>query len=968
MKPAAPDTAKQPATAPRVGTTPAPSVAAHATSPAWTHAGNLAVQRAVRSPGQPLPSSVRNFFEPRFGADFSQVRVHTDAAAQQSAQDINANAYTVGPNIVFGRGRFAPETEGGRRLLAHELTHTLQQTNGVSVQLSALMSHRDDPAEREAESVADNSIRAPENAAPPAIRQPATSVIQRDSGGSGKAGFGNQPHAVTDPGFGSQPPVVKQPGVSNQPGPVVKAGFGNKPRALTPKAGDEPADDKETLAEALAKAGFPQQSKARSFDIRWSPADNIERFKKIWSEEGRTGFEDYAHDLLQKMWNTGGADKTAEFADEFWNYVWKEIGGQITSDPDNQMMVGIAATIVLQQKRVKEVVEERKRFIAAFEEEARRYTREVLQQSQERVLGELKHYFGASWIRNYFNLGDDPTTQSDDRAARKALGIAAAGLVRRRDALIKANAPYRDFVRRKQSFGSEPIEAAVRDAGRDYEVFRLQVVARFPILEEISSPEIDAFRYEDAEPDDAEGQQLKTLAKMAQDGNMAGFEFIVTTVREKLSNIEKVRKEIEPGGDINIWRVPELVQGTRDRIGVKGGSAEAELIDRKFTEENRPRNESEGILGKILFWGGLVLALPTKGLSLVPFGIYEATKVGIAVHEHVKEYQTARALHGTDFGAAAISAEDPSLFWLAGDILNAGLAVINLAPLAGPAVRLFRRLAPFARLAREVQAGEAALITLKNEAHVAARLELKLGADEASAFAETVVADARAARSGKALGMTADEARMLEQAEARAVGSQSRTGYSRTLPGDEDSALAAGRMRRRARPFYANDPLKKGPGAPKTKAVFEPDPAKIDLKTLDEAKLKQFGQPTRERPWHGRLEGKGTEESAQELKRTAGGLDISDVDVVEGGVLLEQKTALNAADPKAWAQTNITEKYEKLIQLRAQIAREFPEYEQALIGFRFKGTPDPKFWDEVYNAKEALEKKYGIEIPIDTGG
>jgi outer membrane protein OmpA-like peptidoglycan-associated protein len=83
---------------------------------------------ALRGGGQPLPPSVRAFFEPRFGADFSQVRVHTDAAAQQSAQDVNANAYTAGQNIVFGTGRFAPETQEGRRLLAHELTHVVQQS------------------------------------------------------------------------------------------------------------------------------------------------------------------------------------------------------------------------------------------------------------------------------------------------------------------------------------------------------------------------------------------------------------------------------------------------------------------------------------------------------------------------------------------------------------------------------------------------------------------------------------------------------------------------------------------------------------------------------------------------------------------------------------------------------------------------------------------------------------------------
>ena len=113
----------------------------------------------------------------------------------------------------------------------------------------------------------------------------------------------------------------------------------------------------------------------------------------------------------------------------------------------------------------------------------------------------------------------------------------------------------------------KPVEDAQEQADRAYEVFRLQVIALFPILEEISSPEIHPFNNEYDEPDDPQGEQLNKLAKMAKDGNMGdGFEFIVTTVRDKLRNIEKVRDEIEPGGDINIWRVPELVQGTRDGL------------------------------------------------------------------------------------------------------------------------------------------------------------------------------------------------------------------------------------------------------------------------------------------------------------------------------------------------------------------------------------------------------------------
>jgi len=66
--------------------------------------------------------------EPRFGHDFSQVRVHSGAVAEQSAQEVNANAYTVGHNIVFAAGRFAPQTQEGQRLIAHELTHVVQQS------------------------------------------------------------------------------------------------------------------------------------------------------------------------------------------------------------------------------------------------------------------------------------------------------------------------------------------------------------------------------------------------------------------------------------------------------------------------------------------------------------------------------------------------------------------------------------------------------------------------------------------------------------------------------------------------------------------------------------------------------------------------------------------------------------------------------------------------------------------------
>jgi hypothetical protein len=85
------------------------------------------IDRVLAGSGRPLEPALRQDMEQRFGHDFSRVRVHSGAAAEQSARDVNAHAYTVGQRIVFGDGRYAPTTTEGRRLIAHELTHVLQQ-------------------------------------------------------------------------------------------------------------------------------------------------------------------------------------------------------------------------------------------------------------------------------------------------------------------------------------------------------------------------------------------------------------------------------------------------------------------------------------------------------------------------------------------------------------------------------------------------------------------------------------------------------------------------------------------------------------------------------------------------------------------------------------------------------------------------------------------------------------------------
>jgi hypothetical protein len=90
------------------------------------------VHEVLNSPGQQLDSATRALMEPRFGHDFGSVRVHTDAKAAESARAVGALAYTVGHNVVFGENKFAPATLAGRKLLGHELAHTIQQGSSSS--------------------------------------------------------------------------------------------------------------------------------------------------------------------------------------------------------------------------------------------------------------------------------------------------------------------------------------------------------------------------------------------------------------------------------------------------------------------------------------------------------------------------------------------------------------------------------------------------------------------------------------------------------------------------------------------------------------------------------------------------------------------------------------------------------------------------------------------------------------------
>lgn len=149
------------------------------------------VQAVLSGAGRPLDTQARAALEPRFGRDFSTVRVHTDARAAESARAVGALAYTVGRQIVFGAGQYNPGSRVGQRLLAHELTHTVQQDAfgaAVSSKLAVGASH--DPAEAEADRVADLVTAG---LAAPSVRAAPQALLQREA----------DPGAESEPDFNS---------------------------------------------------------------------------------------------------------------------------------------------------------------------------------------------------------------------------------------------------------------------------------------------------------------------------------------------------------------------------------------------------------------------------------------------------------------------------------------------------------------------------------------------------------------------------------------------------------------------------------------------------------------------------------------------------------------------------------------------------------------------------------------------
>ncbi len=190
-----------------------------------------AMQRS--SSGHALDRDTRSQMESRFGQNFSDVRVHTDDAATEAAQLVQAQAFTTGRDIYFGTGRFQPRSREGQKLLAHELTHVVQQRNGaVTAAMSkSVVGAAGDRFEQEANAVADWVVDGA--AIAPAISTTAAGTIQRQPYTGGGGGFGGGGASGTwspAPAPGVTPPAPPVPGMTPPaPAPAAPGGIAFPP-------------------------------------------------------------------------------------------------------------------------------------------------------------------------------------------------------------------------------------------------------------------------------------------------------------------------------------------------------------------------------------------------------------------------------------------------------------------------------------------------------------------------------------------------------------------------------------------------------------------------------------------------------------------------------------------------------------------------------------------------------------------
>ncbi|WP_205850467.1 DUF4157 domain-containing protein [Mycolicibacterium sp. CR10] len=636
--------------------------------------------------GDPLPDGIRRTMAAALGDPLSDVRIRTDADAAGRARELRAAAVTEGRQISFAPGRYRPDTAAGRQLLAHEIVHTAQNRwlpPRTANRPPAAISRPTDASERQAHALSAAlapslaSARSALVAPMPVAFSPAvpTALLQRageDEVGSADApGAGGMTSKHGASTVGTAPPAMS---MSPSPAAPVEPG------------GPTIVVDGVTLSE--------------------SPAYVRKQLLDYIAAQGTQKALD-----LQQHLESSVTTQSYNVSDQ------SGVSDERQRESDDLALRKRVLEIV--KAELKTISGERDKFLADFQEAAEKNVRMILDESEGRVHDEMDRYRivitttvteGYSMAMKEKTSKVTKTYRMGDNEETKGLATAARELADKRRAIRKLESsrsalehiqpsydeytPAETYVQPEDQAQYDRLGEDVGKAEKEYDLLRATNTEDFPMLA--------AF---------ADTRDPETLDKLAGGSSESTAQVIGKQVEEVLENIRTVRDGL--GGRFSIWKQQPVVDATKSQF--LEITWEHKWIDEKVTEVKEDQALSDLLWSALAIGLGLLAAIPSGGSSLIAAGTAVAAigAAGVSSYlafQHALDYNMAAAAAKTDFDKArAISQEEPSLFWLALDIVGAALD-IGAAAKAFKAALALRRTA----VAAEVL-GDAAVSALKAE-------------------------------------------------------------------------------------------------------------------------------------------------------------------------------------------------------------------------------------------------------------
>ena len=636
------------------------------------------------SAGSHLPPARQAALESAFDTDLSAVRVHTGPSADRSARAIGASAYTIGPSIVFADGAYAPTTSAGTALLTHEVAHTVQDPRGTAV-------HR-----------YDNVCEADEARAPVCEPDPAPEPAQP---------------AEPDP----DPDAAAYAAVEGLTDDQLLAQSGDSWADIT--RGDQTALQSHDLyryelerRHLSETAPTPSERQFQTADgLVWSTSSVHTRWQVERVYAGQAGVRpnearDNIRVEVQRIAVANGYNTVAGVPEQ----------GALTQE--QQDAVTVAGQIRdLAEQQFTEVQSEVDSFMSTFEPNTQTLAFEILDASDRRIREELVHY-GIVMNAPIDDVDDDQDADVDEGGANlggpgygfsdtAATSEARAGLQHAAQEIADAETARRaiearhnevvgrimwiedcadpEALRQDNDFDADVDEGPPSDPVAGYcaaapssDEMDLLVDARDALQRQLAQAasqvaELRASRENEfpllASYTSGEQIDLDGLHRLANDTNANA---IASDASTKLANIERVRSKLR-SGDLTIWELPDLLAIAQQRAHVASVSPYANAIhERAVAAGGGGFWRSIGIT--VLSIGlGLIAAIPTGGASLAVTATVLAAEIAGAtldlylLSQSVSEYRTRDALTNTDYDRArALSHEEPSLLWLAVDIIG----------------------------------------------------------------------------------------------------------------------------------------------------------------------------------------------------------------------------------------------------------------------------------------------------------